>query len=357
MNLLERVFYDNTLKAWLIALGVALSGFIVLSILKRILGRKFGALAQKTTTDVDDFIVDFIHRTKPFLLLLVSLYLGSHFLSLPETARQILSKLTVLAFLLQFAIWGNGLFECWQEQIQRKKKEEDTASLATYSAIRFLVRLVLWTIVLLLALDNLGINITALVAGLGVGGIAVALAAQNILGDLFASMAILLDKPIVIGDFIVIDDLMGTVEHIGLKTTRLRSLSGEQLVFLNSDLLKSRIRNYKRMQERRAVFKLGVVYQTSPEKLAAIPKMIEGIIKAQKLARFDRSHFKEFGNFSLDFENVYYVLSPDYNTYMNVQQAINLAIFRRFQAEGIDFAYPTQMVYIDGGSDRSGPGT
>jgi small-conductance mechanosensitive channel len=357
MDILGRVFLDNTLKAWLIALGVALLGFIVLSILKKILGRKFGALAQKTTTEVDDFIVDFIHRTKPFLLLLVSLYLGSHFLSLPETARQILSKLTVLAFLLQFAIWGNGLFECWQGQIQQKKKEENAGSLATYSAIRFFVRLALWTTVLLLALDNLGINITALVAGLGVGGIAVALAAQNILGDLFASMAILLDKPIVIGDFIVIDNLMGTVEHIGLKTTRLRSLSGEQLVFLNSDLLKSRIRNYKRMQERRAVFSLGVVYGTSPEKLAAIPKMIEEIIKAQELARFDRSHFKEFGNFSLDFENVYYVLSPDYNLYMNVQQAINLAIFRRFQKEGIEFAYPTQTVYIDGGGDRSGPGT
>jgi small-conductance mechanosensitive channel len=357
MNLLQRVFYDNTLKAWLIALGVALAGFIVLSILKKILGRKVAALARRTATDVDDFAAEILHRTKHFFLITVSLYLGSHFLSLPEAAKQALSKITILAFLLQFAIWGNGLFECWRGRIVRKKKEEEPASLATYTALGFLVRLALWTIVLLLALDNLGINITALVAGLGVGGIAVALAVQNILGDLFASMSILLDKPIVIGDFIVVDGLMGTVEHIGLKTTRLRSLGGEQLVFANSDLLKSRIRNYKRMEERRAVFKLGVVYQTSPEKLAAIPEMIEEIIKGQELARFDRSHFKEFGNFSLDFETVYYVLSADYNTYMNVQQAINLAIFRRFQAEGIDFAYPTQMVYIDGGSDRSGLGT
>jgi small-conductance mechanosensitive channel len=354
MSILERVFFENTLKAWLIACGVALLGFLALSILKKVSGRKVGALAHKTATDVDDFILDLILRTKAFFLLLISLYLGSHFLSLPGTAKQILGRLTILALLIQLAIWGNGLFDCWRERIQRQKKEEDPASLATYTALGFLVRLALWTVVLLLALDNFGINITALVAGLGVGGIAVALALQNILGDLFASMSILLDKPIVIGDFIVVDDLMGRVEHIGLKTTRLRSLGGEQLVFSNSDLLRSRIRNYQRMEERRIVFNVGVVYQTSPEKLAAIPGMIEEIIKAQELARFDRSHFKAFGNFSLDFENVYYVNSPDYNIYMNVQQAINLAVFRRFQDEGIEFAYPTQTILIDRGGDPSG---
>ncbi|MFZ2053792.1 MAG: mechanosensitive ion channel domain-containing protein, partial [Candidatus Aminicenantales bacterium] len=148
-----------------------------------------------------------------------------------------------------------------------------------------------------------------------------------------------------------------TVERIGLKTTRVHSLGGEQLIFANSDLLKSRIRNYQRMEERRIVFNVGVVYQTPPEKLAAIPGMLEEIIKAQDLARFDRSHFKAFGNFSLDFENVYYVNSPDYNIYMNVQQAINLAVFRRFQDEGIEFAYPTQTILIDRGADPSGSET
>jgi small-conductance mechanosensitive channel len=357
MGLLDKVLFDNTFKTWLIALGVACFGMIALSALKKVLGRKIAALAQRTANQVDDFIAEILHRTKYFFLLIVSLYLGSHFLSLPGTAKRALSRITILAFLLQFAIWGNGLFECWRARIQRQKKEEDAASLASYAALGFLVRLALWTIVLLLALDNLGINITALVAGLGVGGIAVALAVQNILGDLFASMSILLDKPIVVGDFIVVDDLMGTVEHIGLKTTRVRSLGGEQLVFANSDLLKSRIRNYKRMEERRAVFNVGVVYQTPPEKLAAIPGMIEEIITAQELARFDRSHFKTMGDFSLNFENVYFVKSPDYNTYMDVQQAINLAIFRRFQEEGIDFAYPTQTVLIDRGAGSTGSGS
>jgi len=187
------------------------------------------------------------------------------------------------------------------------------------------------------------------VAGLGVGGIAVALALQNILGDVFASMSILLDKPFVTGDFITVDELMGTVEHVGLKTTRLRSLSGEQLVFANSDLLKSRIRNYQRMEERRVAFAVRLAYPTPAEKLAAIPAIVREIIDAQELARFGRSHFKSFGTFSLDFENVYYVKSPDYDTYMDVQQAINLAICRRFQEEGIEFAHPAQTAIVDEG--------
>jgi small-conductance mechanosensitive channel len=355
MNILESVFYHNTLRIWLIALGVVLLSFLVLSVVNKIGGRKATAFARRTATELNDFVVELVRRTKYFFLLLVSIFVGSHFLVLPNTAKLFLRRLTFLAFLVQVAIWGNGLYECWRGRIQRQKKEEDSASLAAYTAFGFLVRLALWTIVLLLALDNLGINITALIAGLGVGGIAVALAVQNILGDLFASMSILLDKPIVIGDFIIVDDLMGRVEHIGLKTTRVRSLGGEQLIFANSDLLKSRIRNFQRMEERRAVFTVRVVYQTPSEKLAAIPGMIKEIIEAQGLARFDRSHFKAFGDFSPDFENSYYVRSPEYDIYMDVQQAINLAICRRLQEEGIELAYPTQTIYFNRGAESSGP--
>jgi len=190
------------------------------------------------------------------------------------------------------------------------------------------------------------VDVTALVAGLGVGGIAVALAVQNILGDLFASFSIVLDRPFVMGDFIIVGDYMGTVEHVGLKTTRIRSLSGEQLVFSNTDLLGSRIRNYKRMAERRVVFSLGVLYQTSPEQLEKIPQMIREIVEAQTPVRFDRAHFKEYGASSLNFEVVYYILDPDYNRYMDIQQAVNLEIYRRFDEEGIEFAYPTQTLYL-----------
>jgi small-conductance mechanosensitive channel len=207
-------------------------------------------------------------------------------------------------------------------------------------------------VALLLILDNLGIDITALVAGLGVGGIAVALAVQNILGDLFASLSIVLDKPFAVGDFIIIDDYLGSVEHVGLKTTRLRSLSGEQLVMSNADLLSSRIRNYGRMYERRIVFSLGVTYQTPRDKLKKIPGIIRDAVEAQDQTRFDRSHFKGYGSFSLDFETVYHVLQPDYNLYMDIQQAVNFAIHERFEAEGIEFAYPTQTLFVErGGAD------
>jgi small-conductance mechanosensitive channel len=357
MHILEIVFYGNSVKTWLIALSAVLLSFAILCLVKKIGGRKAAAFARRTATELDDFVVELIRRTKSFFLLMASLFLGSHFLSLPAGTRTILSRLMILAFLLQFAVWGNGLFECWRRRIQRQRKEEDPSSLSTYTVLGFLVRVALWTIVLLLALDNFGVDITALVAGLGVGGIAIALAVQNILGDLFASMSILIDKPFIIGDFIIVDELMGTVERIGLKTTRVRSLSGEQLVFANNDLLKSRVRNYQRMEERRAVFSLGVVYGTPPEKLAAIPGMVKEAVEAQELARFDRSHFKAFGAFSLDFENVYYIKSPDYAVYMNVQQAINLAICRRFKVEGIEFAYPTQTILVERGAGPSGSGT
>jgi small-conductance mechanosensitive channel len=200
--------------------------------------------------------------------------------------------------------------------------------------------------VLLVALDNLGIDVTALVAGLGIGCVAVALSVQNILGDLFASLSIILDKPFVIGDFLIIDDYMGSVEYVGLKTTRVRSLSGEQLIFSNSDLLKSRIRNYGRMFERRVVFSIGVTYDTSREKLRRIPGIIREAIEAEDKTRFDRSHFMNYGDYSLQFETVYYVLSADYNSYMDIQQAIYFAIHEAFEQEGIEFAYPTQTLFV-----------
>ena len=199
---------------------------------------------------------------------------------------------------------------------------------------------------MLFIFDNLGINITAFVASLGIGGIAIALAAQSVLGDAFSSFAIFLDKPFQVGDFIIVGDLLGTVEHVGFKTTRILSLGGEQLIFSNSDLTGSRIKNYKRMRERRVRFSVGVIYQTSVENVKAIPPMVERVIKEHQGARFDRAHFKSFGDFALIYEVVFYVLSPDYNVYMDLQQSINFRLFEEFQKAGIEFAYPTQQLYI-----------
>jgi small-conductance mechanosensitive channel len=201
-----------------------------------------------------------------------------------------------------------------------------------------------WTIILVAVLDNLGFDVTTLVTGLGIGGIAIALAVQNILGDIFAALAIVLDKPFVVGDFIVVDDFAGTVEQIGLKTTRLRSLSGEQIIFANAELLKGRIRNYKRLYERRNVFAIDVTYDSPTDVVARIPGMLREIVEAQRPVRFDRSHFSAYTDSALRFETVYFVLDPDYNKHMDIQQAIFLAVLERFRQEGIDFAFPTRVI-------------
>jgi len=338
VEFLDKTFYGNPLSAWAVALAAALLTFIILSVLKKIFQKKMTALASRTKADLDDFIAETVLRIRGFFLLAISIIIGSRFISLSSSAREILHKLFIIVFLLQVAIWGNGLIECWKDRSRRLKKDMDASSLTTYAAIGFVLRLVLWAIVILLALGNLGVNVTALVAGLGVGGVAVALALQSILGDLFASVSILLDKPFVVGDFIILDNLMGSVENIGLKTTRVRSLMGEQLIFSNADLIKSRIKNYGRMQERRMIFSVGVTYDTPPEKLALIPEIIREIIASQAQTRFDRSHFKSFGDFALIFETSYFIASPDFNTFMNIQQAVNLALVRRFKEEGIEFA-------------------
>ena len=243
-------------------------------------------------------------------------------------------------------MWGSAVLRVVSEQYRQQQMDKDPASVTTLNVLNFIGKIVLWSLVLLLVLDNLGVNITALVAGLGVGGIAVALAVQTILGDLFASLSIVLDKPFVVGDFLIVGDLLGSVEYVGLKTTRLRSLSGEQLVFSNSDLLSSRIRNYGRMYQRRVVFNLGVTYQTPRDKLIKIPEIVRAAIEQQDKTRFDRSHFKEYGDFALVFESVYYVEGPDYNEYMDIQQAVNLQVHEQFEQQGIEFAYPTQTLFV-----------
>ncbi len=347
MGFWNRIYLGNSVKEWLVALGAAVVIFLVLRLVKAVLHARIRKLAEKTATDVDDFIADLLNRVPFLFLFAVSVFLGSKMLRLSGQVDNVLSKLVTIVIIFQAVVWGSALFDYLIRRARAGKKEAVPEEAARYAALGFVARLVLWSIGLLLALDNLGIKVTALVAGLGVGGIAVALAVQNVLGDLFASMSIIMDAPFAVGDFIVVDDLRGTVENIGLKTTRVRGLGGEQLVFANSDLLKSRIRNYKRMEERRIAFTIGVTYQTPAEKLERIPGIVREIVAAQEKCRFDRSHFAAYGDFSLNFETVYYVTVADYLVYMDVQQAINLALFRRFEEEGIEFAYPTQTVFVE----------
>lgn len=349
MEYLNITFLQNSVKDWLIALGVMVVAFLILGLLKRILTSRLSTLAGKTKTYLDDDLVEALRRTKGLFLFIASLYLGSRYIELPPRGDTIIGSLMVIALFIQAGLWASVILNRNLDRYRNRLMDEDPASVTSIGAIGFIGKLILWSIVLLLALDNLGINITALIAGLGVGGIAVALAVQNILGDLFAALSIVLDKPFSVGDFLIIDDYLGSVEHVGLKTTRIRSLSGEQLVFSNSDLLRSRLRNYGRMFERRVVFPIAVTYQTPREKLKMIPTILREAVEAQDKVRFDRAHFKEYGNFSLNFETVYYVSGPDYTLYMDIQQAINLHIHERFEQEAIEFAYPTQTLYVING--------
>ena len=342
---LTDTFYGNEIKIWLIAPAVAIGTLVALRLVEQVLIVRVERLTQKTHTIIDDVIIGALRKTKLLYLLIVSIFVGSIWLSLHSEVRSPLWKVAVVATIIQAGIWLSTALQIWLENYS--KEETDGADRMTMNALSFLGRIALWATVLLLILDNLGVDVTALVAGLGIGGIAIALAVQNVLSDLFASLSIVLDKPFVPGDFVVVGDMAGSVEHIGIKTTRIRSISGEQLVFSNTDLLGSRIRNFGRMRERRVVFSLGVTYQTPADKLERVPGLIQAAIESQERARFDRSHFASYGDSALNFETVYYVESSDYATHMDILESVNLTIYRSFAAEGIEFAYPTQTLFIE----------
>jgi small-conductance mechanosensitive channel len=348
ITMFRQLISNNTAQDWVYALLAAAAFTLLLHILRRLVLHHVERVAKTTDTVIDDFLVEVLSATRILLVAATGVYLGTHFLTLPATLEKFVDRAFITLIILQVGFWASrGLIFWLKHRFSQGEKEDEGARAMTLSLLSFLGRVVVWVLVLLLMLDNLGLNVTALVTSLGIGGVAVALAVQNILGDLFASLSIAVDKPFVIGDFVIVDELMGSVEHVGLKTTRIRSLGGEQIIFSNNDLLKSRIRNYKRMQERRAVFAIGVTYDTPAEKLELIAALIQQAIEAQADARFDRAHFKSFGQSSLDFEAVYYVLKPDYNVFMDVQQAINLQLVRRFAEHDIEFAFPTQTLYLN----------
>ncbi len=343
---MDFIIAGNTLAAWAIALGILIAVVAALFVLRQFAVARIRALSLRTSTRIDDLIADLLAHTRTFFIVAVGVNVTKAWLVMSPVWSGRLRTVLVILFFLQVALWGTAAAKFLLERYRNEKLESDRGAASMIGALQFLVILMVWSVVTLLALDNLGVNVTALVAGLGVGGIAIALAVQNILGDLFASLAIILDKPFVVGDFINVDDRVGTVEHIGLKTTRVRSISGEQIIFSNADLLSARIRNFGRMLERRIVFSLGVVYQTPRRDLERIPQLIREAINAERSVRFDRSHFSNYGASSIDFETVYYVESADYGQYMDVQQRIYLRIHEAFEAASIEFAYPTQTLFL-----------
>ncbi len=339
-------FLGNTVQTYAIARGIFFAVIIGLWILKTVVVKRLRRLAERTATDIDDFLIGLPRHVGPVTYFVLALYLATRSLVLPDNLERVIHILFVVILTFKIIQTAQEIAAFLLRKWAARAEPDDPTSAVVVTNMIKVLRVALWATGVIFVLDNLGIHVTSIVAGLGIGGVAVALAAQSLLGDAFSSFAIFVDKPFKVGDFIIVGDLLGTVEHVGFKTTRVRSLGGEQLIFSNSDLTSSRIRNYKRMKTRRIVFTVGVTYQTTLEQVKAIPGIIEEIIKSHELAKFDRAHFKSFGDFALIFEAVYNVLAPEYNKYMDVQQSINEEIMEAFQKRGIEFAYPTQQLFV-----------
>jgi small-conductance mechanosensitive channel len=345
MTFLGEVVWGNTVGTWLTGLGVALVAAVLLRALVPHLIQRASALARSTSTYVDDALVAAAKSTRSFFYVVAGLYAGARYLELPVAIDGAFGDVLASAVLVQIGLWVSGGFQSLLSDVRDDRYRDDAEVATSFNLIRLLGVGVIWFLIFVFVLQAWGVNVTALITGLGIGGIAIALAVQNILADLFASLSIIFDKPFLVGDSLAIDEYRGTVEEIGLKTTQLRSVSGEQLVFSNSDLLRSRIRNYGRMLERRADFNFGIVYETDPELVAQIPGWIREIIEAQEMTRFQRCHFKGLGQWALEFETVYFMVVPDYNVFMDVQERVNLALMSKLAEAGVEFAYPTQLLY------------
>ena len=349
-DFLSTVYFGNTITTYITAIAVFIIAIVVIHIFKKIVLNRLQKWSDKTKTTIDDFIVSGIEKTAIPLLYFGAFVSAIKSLALPANIEKIIEVVTVIIvtfFVLRAitALLGYSL----NEYLRRRSGEDGNYEnkRKQIRGILTVVNVLIWVVGLVFVLDNLGLKVGAALTGLGIGGIAIALAAQAVLGDLFSYFVIFFDRPFEIGDFLVVGDKVGSVEYIGIKSTRIRSLSGEQLVFSNHDLVNSRIHNYKKMERRRVVFKLGVIYQTTAKQLAEIPSIVKNIIEEQSDVNFDRGHFSTFGDFSLNFEFVYYILSSDYNKYMDTQQAINLKVYQEFESKGIEFAYPTQTLFLN----------
>ena len=346
-DLLQRGFLGASVQAWLAAALTATIIFLALVLSRRILVSRASAPAVRTRTRVDDALIAMLAETRTWVCLSVAVLISAGSLPL-RRGHAFVAPLWEIVLLAQCAIWGAAAITFWtQHHLAHRTQETDRTSIAMIGAIGVGAKVLLWILVAATALQSVfHVAITPLITGLGISGIAVALAVQNILGDLLAALAIVFDKPFDVGDMIGVDQITGVVEHIGLKTTRLRSVSGEQIIIGNGDLLKSRLRNFRRMYQRRVAFNLDVAFDTPADIVATLPKMVQAIVTAQSPARFERCHVASFTEWAIRVEVVYFVLDPDYVRYMDIQQAINLEVLRRFSAQGVRFAVPTRTIRV-----------
>lgn len=339
---MREILTMNSLQDYGIALGIVAIGWMLLRLVRAMVTRKLNRDSRATM----EYFLQLENYVFPVFYLVV-VYAAVTYLSFSDDVERFIGRAFTIAFVFLIVRVVTSIFRIAIYSYVRKQDEKTVdLKLRQINGIVIIVNAIFWLVGLIFIFDNFGFNVTAVLTGLGVGGIAIALAAQTILGDIFNYFVIFFDRPFELGDFIIVGDKLGTVEYIGLKTTRIRSLHGEQLIFSNSDLTASRINNYKRMNERRVVFTLRIVYKTSHDVLQQIPQLLRSIVESRPLARFDRAHFARFETYSLDFEVVYYVLSADYNQFMDVQQQINFDIFRAFEEREIKFALPTYDIQV-----------
>lgn len=346
MDFLNITILGNTIKSYAIAAAIFIVALAVLYIFRKIVLKRLGKWAERTKTDVDDAIIAAIRTIRAPFYFYLSLFIGFSFLQSADWLRNVLTKILIIWLVYKAIVAVNVLIDFGFSK-KRQKEKEKGKDVTILDLLAKITKAAVWAFGALFVLSNLGVNITSLVAGLGIGGIAIALAVQNILGDLLSTFAIYFDKPFEVGDFIVVGDKAGSVEKIGIKSTHLRSsASGEQIIISNKELTTAQVKNYKRIEERRQVFRIGVVYETTSEKLEKIPGIIKGIIESKKLTRFDRVHFDTFGDFALSFEISYYVKTSDYAEFKDIHQSILLEIKKAFEKEQIEMAYPTQTLYV-----------
>lgn len=334
-GLFAEIFLGNSLWQWTIAAGIAALVLAVLLFARRLVSTQFARYAATPQAEMMELPFKVASRTTAAFLVIAALFAGLHTLSLPPKLTTLVWTVFTIAAFWQTGLWGSTAVRTWLEQRAQREMLANRAVASTFGIIGFIARVTIWSFVVLLTLDNLGVEIKPLLAGLGIGGIAVALAVQNVLGDLFASLAITLDRPFVVGDALEVDNFAGTVEYIGVKSTRLRSVSGEQIIIPNANLMNSRMRNYSRLRERRVVLPISVSIDTPPEKLARIPTLIRSLIDEHPNTRFERAHLAKIGANAFDFETVYYVTVADYNRHMDIQQAIVLKLLESFEREDI----------------------
>ncbi|HEY4368164.1 MAG TPA: mechanosensitive ion channel family protein [Steroidobacteraceae bacterium] len=347
-DFLEKTYYHNTLWHWFLAAGIAVAVLFLTLIVRRVVRTRYARMLATPQTELLELPLRVASCTAVTFLLVLALFAGAQVLELPKSPAKVLLTLITIAAFWQVGMWATAGVVAWLDHRQRQSLPTDRAAVGSLGIIGFIVRALIWALVLLLTLDNLGINITALVAGLGIGGVAIALAVQNVLGDLLASLSITLDRPFVVGDAVAVGDFSGTVEQIGVKSVRIRSVNGEQIIMSNADLLSSRIRNFGRLRERRVLFNVNLALDAPPERLQNIPAALRALIEAEKDVRFDRSHFARIGNSALEFETVYFVTTSDYVRYMDIQQNINLRIIELLKREKLNLAVPVQKVWQDG---------